>query len=116
MAFDLDAYRAAHELWTFTANRRAYVSRPVSAEHMLTYQRKIAGATPERQLLALRWLFRQAFPWRPSFMWRGDPVQILMRGTRPGERDQILADFFVSLAGSPPLQRENPTNGTDSPP
>jgi hypothetical protein len=48
------------------------------------------------RLVWLRSLLREAFPWRFSFEWRGDPVDEIMRAPPP-EREAILESFFASL-------------------
>lgn len=113
MGFDLDQYRQAHAGWALTTRGQTYHARPVSAEQVIVYQGEVLGASPRIAQRALRKLLRIAFPWRPSFVWRGDPVKIVM-GARPHEHRAMVADFFASLAGSPTLPTPSPTHGTPS--
>lgn len=99
MGFDQDAWEAEHRRWTYTTRGRTYVARDVSVPAVQRCFAAIArgeAADVEREL---RRLLRLAFPWRPSFWWRGDPVALLM-GLNPATRQAALADFFASLRGA----------------
>jgi len=111
MSFNLDAYREANAGWALTVGGRRYAARPVSAEQVLVYQGEIEGASPKMAQRALRRLLRCAFPWRPSFVWRGDPVNVIM-AARPHEQRAMVQDFFESLAGTSAPLPASPTNGT----
>lgn len=56
---------------------------------------------------------RLLFPFRLSYMWRDDPVELIKR-LDPKTRHEALKDFFESLGvtTSPPAPR---TSGTSSP-
>jgi hypothetical protein len=110
--FDLDALREAHRPWAFTTGRRTYVARPVSIEQVIAYEGECIGASVAVRLRALRRLLRLAFPWRPSFLWRGDPVAIIM-GASPPVHHQLVRDFFASLR-SPAESTAPPTSSTGS--
>jgi hypothetical protein len=61
-------------------------------------------------------LLRIAFPWRPSYIWRGDPVSII-GAMLPREQAEVLRDFFQSLGVTvrkPTLPTSPKTNGTRS--
>jgi hypothetical protein len=109
MAFDLDA---ANELWAFRTRGHTYYARPVSPEQVMEYSHRLAKVANDPPALTRvhRWFFRQAFPWRPSFLWLGDPVDVIL-ATRPAERDVLLKSFFASLAATEPPRDESPTNG-----
>ena len=116
MAFDVDAFRAAHRPWSFTVGRRTFGATHVSAIKVAEYERRAADASalyktnPRRGsralLRALRWLLRYAFPWRVDYLIRGNPVTILL-SLEPAARAEALRDFFACLQGKP---RETPTS------
>jgi hypothetical protein len=117
MAFDLDAFRAAHEPWTFMARGRTYVARHVSAPQVMRYEQAIRRADSERARYAALWrLLRYAFPWRLSYLVYGDPVRVVM-SLEPRARIAALTDFFACLRGPSPTTPTPPaqTNGTGSP-
>lgn len=95
-SLDLQALREAHQPWSFAAGGRSYVARPVSIEQVIAYEGECVGASPTALLAARRKLLRIAFPWRPSFLWRGDPVALIM-GATPRVHQALISDFFVSL-------------------
>lgn len=98
MAFDLTAYRAAQQPWVFTFDGYTHVARHVSASHMQRHHRAIASGDPAVMARSLRWLLRKAFPWRPSYIWRGDPVRLILDRLPARARRDTLLDFFGSLA------------------
>lgn len=108
VGFSADAWRAAREPWTYTERGRTWVARPVSAEAVagafdrLSKQRGDLAA--ERREVGR--LLRLAFPWRPSRMWRGDPVRRIL-ALEPGLYQAVIKSFFASLA---------PTVGEPTPP
>ncbi len=111
-SINLDALREAHRPWSFTTGRRTYVARPVSVEQVIAYEGECIGASVAVRMRALRRLLRQAFPWRPSFLWRGDPVAIVM-GASPPVHHQLVRDFFGSLR-LPVESTAPPTSSTGS--
>lgn len=111
MAFDVDAVLAAHRAWSFTLGAQTFLARHVSAMTVVEYDHRATEATallkkyPRRgsraQVMALRWLLRRAFPWRPSYLLRGDPVNLILR-LPPAARTETLTDFFACLQGMTP--------------
>jgi hypothetical protein len=116
MSFNADAYREAVAPWTFTAGGRTWQARPVSAPAVQRFHTALRAAAGDagRQERALRTLLRQAFPWRFSYRWRGDPVDRLLR-LPPDDRQAALADFFGFLEGKA-RRALPPTSGTASSP
>jgi hypothetical protein len=114
--FDVDAYRAAHRPWEFRHQGRTFIARHVSAPDCQRFDGWMATATRERQRqTAIRWILRRAFPWRPSYLLRGDPVRILL-ALEPAERMTALRDFFGRLRGESPVPPQSPRmNGMRSP-
>lgn len=110
---DLHALREAHRPWEFTAGRRTYVARPVSIEQVIAYEEECIGASPAALMRARRKLLRVAFPWRPSFVWRGDPVALIM-GAAPREHHALVTDFFASLRLPVEPTAPPPTSSTGS--
>ena len=100
MGFDADAWRAEHVPWTFTTRGRTYESAPVSVAALQRFFTNTQGADFATQERELRTVLRVAFPWRPSFQWRGDPVRLLM-ALEPAARRSALADFFGRMQDSP---------------
>jgi hypothetical protein len=115
VAFDVDAFREAHRPWSFTVGARTFTGRHVSAPAVQRYERLRMSAKNESQLNRALWsVLRRAFPWRVSYLVRGDPVQVIMRELERPARDEALKDFFVCLRGG---KSENPSqmSGTHSP-
>lgn len=114
-AVNLDALRAAATPWQFVAGGRTYTARPVSVEQVIAYEGEIVGASAAAILRARRKLLRVAFPWRPSFVWRGDPVDLICESP-PGLHAALMADFFASLRSSPlepqPAMPTPPSSGS----
>lgn len=100
-ALDLDALRAAHEPWTFQTGGRTYVARPVSIEQVIAHEAECVGASPAAVMRARRKLLRIAFPWRASFLWRGDPVRVICEAS-PTVHRAVMDSFFASLQSSSP--------------
>lgn len=100
-ALDLDALRAAHEPWTFSTGGRTYTARPVSVEQVIAHEAECVGASPAAVMRARRRLLRLAFPWRPSFLWRGDPVRAICSAS-PALHRVVMDSFFVALQSSFP--------------
>lgn len=102
MAFSADLFRAAHRPWQLTTGGRTFVARHVSAPAVVAFHTRFAEARSETgRMRALRRLLRLAFPWRFSYLVRGDPVRILAR-MEPAAQRAALADFFVALEGKSP--------------
>lgn len=112
MAFDVDAFREAHRPWAFTYRGRAFPARHVSALLVLEYEDRVrraaavgktnAGRGARLHLAALHILLRHAYPWRPTYLIRGDPVKIIL-GLEPAARAEALKDFFACLQGKPAI-------------
>lgn len=120
MAFDLKSFREAHRPWTFAIGegrrRRVFSSRHVSGPCVLRYldmwtEAKGNGRSLKR---ALYYLLRMAFPWRPSYMLRGDPVKIILNLEQQA-RAAALQDFFVSLGLEVTTTPPSKTTTTSSP-
>lgn len=100
MGFDADAWRAEHEPWTFTTRGRTYVASPVSVPVLQRFFTMTQGADFATQEREIERVLRVAFPWRPSFQWRGDPVKLIL-AMEPAARRSALADFFGRIQGTP---------------
>ena len=115
MAFNVDAFRESHRPWSFTVGAVTFLGRHVSAMTVMRYEDMLKAARHPRQMTnAVRWLLRHAFPWRPSYLLRGDPVSILM-GLEPQARREALDDFFGYLRGPRTADPSRKTPGTRSP-
>ena len=95
---DLDAWRAANPTWSLTLDGYTYRARPVSARAVAELIPAITAAGPAEQLTLFEKLFRLAFPWVPSYVWRGDPVAKIM-ALPPAAFREVRDDFFVHLGG-----------------
>lgn len=115
MSFSYSSWQAARRPWELEINGRTWVARPVSAETVLAYQGELLGASQSASWKATLKLLRKAFPWRPSFYWRGDPVKAFAQIIRdaPDAAAVALQDFFPLLRGAPSA---HPTSGTPSQP
>jgi hypothetical protein len=117
MAFDADAYRAAREPWTCRIGGRLHTAQPVSQEALLRFQGGMerAARTQDATLAArvTRALWRTAFPWRPSMLWRGDPVPQLL-ALEPPAHEAALLDFFAWLGARPPAPPARTTSGSSA--
>lgn len=115
MAFNVDAFREAHRPWSFTIGGKTFGARHVSAVHCQQFDRlrRDAGGDAKKHLRAIWWILRRAFPWRFSYMLRGDPVKIIL-ALEPAARGEAMADFFVSLQGLSPATPQKTPNGTRS--
>lgn len=124
MAFDVTQYRAAHRPFALTVgegrSRRIFTARHVSAPQVFRFQEMhaaaVAAGNRRRQEAAIRWVLRVAFPWRFSYLYRGDPVRLLL-AFEPGARREALADFFGVLRGPEAATAQSngrATNGTTS--
>ena len=117
MDFDLAAWHEAHRPWRFfRQDGRAWEARHVSARQVAAYERQRAIATTDGEhLRALRWILRRAFPWRFSYLLRGDPVRELL-ALPVDARREALEGFFAFLWGAAPRssQMSPRMNGTPS--
>ena len=126
MAFDVDVFREAHRPWSFSIGGRAFSARHVSALQVLRYEEQTRDAIQTMakdaprgarlHVMAVRHLLRLAFPWRPSYLVRGDPVKIII-ALEPAARSEALKDFFACLQGTTatPLKKgKPPIPGTSS--
>lgn len=117
MAWDLNTWREAHRPWRFTAGGVTWTARHVSAPQCRAYEERLADAKGNHRhtLAAIRWMLRRAFPWRFSYLIRGDPVRVIM-GLEPPAQNAALSDFFACLRGvePPPPPMSQRMNGTPS--
>lgn len=113
VTLDLDALRASAEPWAFATGGRTYTARPVSVEQVIAYEAACAGASAADVMRARRKLLRLAFPWRPSFWWRGDPVAVICAAP-PALHRVVMDSFFVSLRSSPPSPATDATTPSTS--
>ena len=98
MGLDLDAWRRANPTWSLTLDGYTYRARPVSARAVADLMPALTAAGPVAQLKLLERLFRLAFPWVPSYVWRGDPVAKIM-ALPPAALREVRDDFFGHLGG-----------------
>lgn len=115
MSFSYDSWKAARRPWELVIDGRSWVARPVSAERVLAYQLELVGASNDAGWTATLALLREAFPWRPSYYWRKDPVKEFARVIReaPDAATEAIKDFFPLLRG---VTSAHPTNGIASQP
>lgn len=115
MGFNVDAFREAHRPWSFTVGGKTFGARHVSAPDCQRFDRMrvAAGIDAKKHMRAIWWILRRAFPWRPSYMLRGDPVKIIL-ALEPAARGEAMADFFGSLQGLSPTTLQKTANGTRS--
>jgi len=112
MTFSVDAFRAAHRPWSFAAGGVTWTARHVSTPQILAFNREYEAATTEvARAKSVARLLRIAFPWRLSYLRRGDPVKVLV-ALEPAARIEALNDFFECLAGKTPPPQEHLTTGT----
>lgn len=102
--WDADEWLGAHS-WGIRYRGRDYVARPVSVSVVIAAMEELqrSGGNQRAELLTMRKLFRHAFPWRISMLWRGDPVRYIMRLDPLGYR-ALVADFFGRLGLAPESQ------------
>ncbi len=115
MAYNADQFREANRPWEFHFRGRTFLARHVSTPQCQRYDELIASAGPDvrAQVRAIRWVLRIAFPWRFSYLLRGDPVHLILHDLEPANRAQALKDFFACLRGTnPTLPQSLKTNGT----
>lgn len=96
---DIDKWRSQKpefDTWSVTLDGYRYVARPVSARKVAEWLPRYLKANGSAQLDLMRELFRIAFPWRMSYVWRGDPVERLMALPLPVFLE-VRNDFFVLL-------------------
>lgn len=112
MAFDVRAFTAAHEPWSFTDDRgRVWQpARELSAlaaarwlarlEHLqqeLVHGRLSAAEGFDRWVSLTRRIVRSLFPWRIRYWWIGDPSRAFDRLSLEARR-QAIDDLFRSRA------------------
>lgn len=109
MAFDHKAFREAHRPWSFTtADGRTFQARHVSAPQYERFDDRFNHGTAQERRMAVAWILRIAFPWRLSYLLRGDPVKILL-AMEPAARKEALMDFFACLRGESPIRPQTTT-------
>ena len=111
MSVDVDQWRRAHPAWSVTLDGFEFRARPVSARAVASVAELFTKSSAD-QLGAMEQLLRLAFPWRFSYVWRGNPVAKIM-ALEPSAYREVVTDFFGHLglksATSPS------TGGTNSP-
>lgn len=112
----MTSWAKARQTWELEIGGRSWRARPVSAHRVMLYQAQLLGAGEAQGWALVLELLRDAFPWRPSYMWRGDPVKHFARLIRdtPEAASEALRDFFPLLAGVPTTPAPA-THGTNSP-
>lgn len=121
MAFDVDAYLASRQPWGVTIGGVTYPARWVSVEVIRQFEAHRAALDSgdlQAQLGAIRRLLRALWPWRPHYLWRGDPVQRIL-ALDPVAIGAVLTDFFqawVAQLSATPGAARTATSGIDSPP
>jgi hypothetical protein len=94
---DVDEWqRVRQPTWSVTLDGYTYRAHPVSARAVADLVPKLAAAKGAEQFDLLAALYRLAFPWRLSYVWRGDPVKRLMALPLPMFQE-VRDDFFVLL-------------------
>jgi hypothetical protein len=84
--------------WSVTLDGLTYRARPVSARYVADWWEKYSGAKGREQFQLLEAVFREAFPWRISYAWLGDPVKKIM-ALPLAEFMEIRSSFFGHLGG-----------------
>jgi hypothetical protein len=115
MSWSFSSWQAARRPWELEIDGRRWVARPVSAERVMAYQGALIGASVEQGWAETLKLLRDAFPWRPSYVWRGDPVKAFAEVIRvaPDAATEALQSFFPLLRGATAALS---TSGTPSQP
>jgi hypothetical protein len=78
-------------------SRKLFVARAVRWSDLRAYLRAAATGDPKRIRRAAQELIMRAFPWRPSFLWRGDPSIVLTKDMRQLVRVAALRDCLRSV-------------------
>lgn len=110
MHYSADSEVEALTPWSLTIEGKTFtaqiVSRPALVRFYAVKERVKAGsATPAEELLAVRALFRLAFPWRWAYL-RGDPVAMLLRADHR-VLNRAIDSFLASLAIALPAPGTN---------
>lgn len=115
MSFNADAFAAAHVPWTVTLRGDVFTAREPSAEFVLSWTAQVQAAASDAhaQRALVRRFWRTLFPWKPVYLWRGDPVARLL--AQPlGVEEALLQDFFARERRIPSLP--NSMSGPSSAP
>ncbi|MGQ0703521.1 MAG: hypothetical protein ACT4PM_10360 [Gemmatimonadales bacterium] len=84
---------------------RTWTPAPIAARRLLRELTGYESKTPEAQRIAMRRLFRLAFPRRISHWWRGDPLQFI-QDLPSAQYQRVVRDFLRWAVGDQPrLQR-----------
>lgn len=112
MGFNVDALKQSWTPWTLTLGGVTYTERPVSVEQVRRFWRGMESPEERVRAKAVKGLLRTAFPWRPHYVWKGDPVRRFL-ALDPPIQAKALQDFFVLwTARWAPLSSK--TTGADS--
>lgn len=119
-AFDADAWLEARRPWELRLAGKVWRAAWVSPATVMAFQSAVKVADDDQvdrvaQAEALRVLLRAMFPPRWRYVWRGDPVRLILALDEPAQ-GAILRDFFESLAVAWTLPLPGTTPGTSSPP
>lgn len=89
---DSEKQRVRAPTFYLAIGQRTFGGRALREWHVDEYLRK-AAYRPQR---ALRWLLRCAFPWRLSYLLRGDPVHLVVHGGS-ALQDHALAELLAAV-------------------
>ena len=93
---------------------RRWIARPVSARRMLQELDGYETASLVGRRAKFRRLFRLAFPWNLTMIWRGDPLRIIEELPLE-DYNQVTRDFFGWARRKTPRERTSRSSGTRSP-
>lgn len=85
--------------WWIRTRGATYLAQPISAADMRAFSRACQHGDGSQLHRALRELLRKAFPWRPSFLWRGDPVDVFF--AEPDKQAERMYHLTMSLLPNP---------------
>jgi hypothetical protein len=108
---DLDAWRANNPTWSLTLDGYTYRARPVSARAVAEWMVALGNAQPGDGFALFERMFRLAFPWVPSYLWRGDPVKKIM-ALPPAAFQEVREDFFAHLGAARKPRAPEPNTTT----
>jgi hypothetical protein len=94
MGFSVDAVKQAWTPWTLEIDGVTYTERLVSVEQVRRFWSGLESPDEGTRTQAVKKLLRAAFPWRPHYVWKGDPVDKFLK-LDPPLQAKALQDFFV---------------------
>ena len=76
MSFNADEFAKAHAPWTLTLRGETFTAVDPSADEVIRFRAEMVAAGDDlpAQRGVLRRFIRRRFPWKASYLWRGDPV------------------------------------------